>query len=116
MKTYIETQEGSYTIDSMSIPNSNSNRHYRQMIDEVANGLAVVELFDHSANAHRELVESERAWRNSELVRTDIELSKVREGASKAVGTEQDWVDYRNALRDYPEQEDFPNVLRPVSP
>lgn len=116
MKQYKETKEGSFSSNDMTIPNSTSNRHYNQMIQEVADGKATIELFDHSAHELRKLTALERAWRDAELVRTDIELNKVREDATKAVGTEQDWIDYRNALRDYPEQEDFPDVLRPMSP
>ena len=53
----------------------------------------------------------ERRWRNSELSRADIELFKVQDGGSGSVA---DWRNYRSALRDYPEQDDFPYGERPT--
>lgn len=56
----------------------------------------------------------ERQWRNAELLRADVELNKVQDGGT---GTVTAWREYRNALRDWPESPDFPNVeARPVSP
>lgn len=50
--------------------------------------------------------ESERAWRNSEILRTDnlVVLPDYPE----------DLIAYRAALRDYPQQVDFPNGVRPA--
>ena len=60
---------------------------------------------------------SERAWRDSELIRSDIELYKVQDSDPKAVGTVAGWREYRKALRDWPENKDFPNKdKRPASP
>ncbi len=49
----------------------------------------------------------ERAWRDRELARTDaiVPVTDRPEHAS--------YISYREALRDYPEQEDFPNGIRP---
>jgi len=59
----------------------------------------------------------ERAWRDSELVRADIELNKVQDSDRKAVSTVASWREYRKALRDWPESENFPNSRkRPSSP
>ena len=59
----------------------------------------------------------ERAWRDSELIRADIELYKVQDIDPKAVGTVAGWREYRKALRAWPEHKDFPNKeKRPVSP
>lgn len=55
--------------------------------------------------------EEERIWRNSELSRADIELLKVQDG--DGTGLVSDWRAYRVALRNYPQQEGFPNCERP---
>ena len=60
---------------------------------------------------------TEKAWRDSELIRADIELYKVQDSDPKAVGTVAGWREYRKALRAWPEHKDFPNKeKRPVSP
>ena len=60
---------------------------------------------------------TERAWRDSELIRSDIELYKVQDSDPKAVGIVAGWREYRKALRAWPEHKDFPNKeKRPVSP
>lgn len=59
----------------------------------------------------------ERAWRNSELIRADIELNKVQDSDSNAKGTVSDWRNYRKALRNYPENPSFPDTsVRPPAP
>lgn len=57
----------------------------------------------------------ERAWRNAELERADIELNKVQDG----MGTTSvaSWREYRCALRNWPESEFFPDsTKRPIAP
>lgn len=59
----------------------------------------------------------ERAWRDRELSRADIELYKVQDSDPKAVGSVAQWREYRKALRAYPETQDFPSKdKRPVAP
>ena len=59
----------------------------------------------------------ERCWRDSELVRADIEIYKVQDSDPEAVGTVAGWREYRKALRAWPEHRDFPNKeKRPVAP
>lgn len=61
--------------------------------------------------------ESERAWRNLELQRSDVELYKVQDSDPKAVGAVSQWREYRKNLRNWPEHGSFPNKeFRPVSP
>jgi hypothetical protein len=61
------------------------------------------------------LAKQERSWRNQALKEADIELLKVQD--DRGVGLVSDWRDYRNALRDWPENENFPNSeFRPISP
>lgn len=54
---------------------------------------------------------AERGWRDLELARADIELLKVQDG--DGTGLASDWRAYRVALRNYPQQEGFPNCERP---
>lgn len=57
----------------------------------------------------------ERAWRDGELDRADIELNKVQDGMG--TGTVGAWREYRCALRGWPESEFFPDsTKRPVAP
>lgn len=62
----------------------------------------------------RELnAQREREWRNNELAHADIQINKLADAA----GDTQAWRDYRVALRDWPEHQDFPNQdRRPVAP
>ena len=60
-----------------------------------------------------QLEANERIWRDSELAFADIELNKVQDG--RGTGLVSDWRDYRNLLRDWPEDENFPDqAFRPV--
>jgi len=62
-----------------------------------------------------ELAATERAWRNGELRRADIEINKAEDtvGAFDAAA----WRTYRIVLRDWPVDPAFPDsVLRPVAP
>lgn len=63
-----------------------------------------------------ELASRELNWRNKELIRADIELNKVQDNDSKAVGTVAEWRAYRKELRSYPDSENFPNGSRPTPP
>lgn len=63
-----------------------------------------------------ELEVSERAWRNSELSRADIEMNKLVDSGAAEV-TMSEWRKYRVALRDWPAMPDFPVAnKRPVAP
>ena len=55
----------------------------------------------------------EREWRKGELERADHQINKLDDAA----GDSKAWRDYRVALRDWPEHQDFPNKdRRPVAP
>lgn len=59
---------------------------------------------------------TERHWRDEELVRTDTQLMKVQDGVT-GIGTQKAWRTYRNDLRDWPSNSNFPDKnLRPVAP
>ena len=61
------------------------------------------------------LAHCERAWRNAELSRADIELNKVQDGMG--IGSVAAWRQYRVDLRNWPENPEFPNSMaRPVAP
>ena len=60
-----------------------------------------------------QIEKAERAWRNSELRRADIEIFKINDVG----GDESAWRTYRIALRDWPSDVNFPDSTnRPVSP
>ena len=70
---------------------------------------------EHPEPTPEQLVAIERAWRDGELDRADIELNKVQDGMG--TGTVSAWREYRCLLRNWPENEFFPDsTKRPVSP
>lgn len=70
--------------------------------------------FSKAVNVSELLARDGRTWRDSELARADIQLLKVQDGAT-GIGTQKAWREYRNALRGWPETENFPEVM-PVAP
>lgn len=115
IKNYIEQKNGSISFEGMSIPADTANRHYSAMLREVADGEATVEYYAGSdretADALAELVNAERAWRDAELAKTDIDIYKLEDAGLDATAYRA----YRMALRDYPQQPDFPNGTRPTA-
>ena len=115
IKNYIEQKNGSFSYEGMFMPASTANRHYAAMLREVADGEATVEYYAGSdretADALAELVNSERAWRDAELAKTDIDIYKLEDAGLDATAYRA----YRMALRDYPQQPDFPNGTRPTA-
>lgn len=64
-----------------------------------------------------DIVHQERQWRDSELIRVDIEIFKVQDSDQSSVGTVGEWREYRKSLRNWPECGDFPNpFMRPSAP
>lgn len=62
-----------------------------------------------------QLAAIERVWRDGELDRADIELNKVQDGMG--TGTVSVWREYRCLLRNWPENEFFPDsTKRPAAP
>lgn len=55
-----------------------------------------------------------RLQRDLELSRADIMLNRVQDGET-GLGTQKAWRAYRMALRNWPDTEDFPEVM-PVAP
>ena len=106
MKTYLEKEEALLT-DNSYIPKT--HRLYFEALEEVEKGLAVIEPYVAPDTRPQE----ERQWRDAELARADIELNKVQDG--RGTGIDSDWRNYRNALRDWPEHDGFPDsTSRPV--
>lgn len=63
------------------------------------------------------LIKIELDWVESEITRSGLELDKVQDGDSAAVGTVTAWRTYRKALRSWHSDSNFPNKYqRPVSP
>ncbi|AZZ94675.1 hypothetical protein EUZ85_29780 [Hahella sp. KA22] len=109
-KRYLENQFGEFVCDCTTYP-----AHFKtQILAEVEAGAATLSPFDRSAAALADKQRAERAWRDLELKRADIELFKVEDQNSD--GQAQRWRAYRCALRDYPQQADFPNGPRPSAP
>ena len=65
-------------------------------------------------NTLDEIILIETKWRDTELTWARDELELVQDG--RGIGTEKQWRSYRNALRDYTENNSFPNNARPESP
>lgn len=60
---------------------------------------------------------AERAWRDAELLRADAQIMKAEDADPSAVGTVIEWRGYRIALRNWPQDVNFPNPNhRPDSP
>lgn len=67
--------------------------------------------------AESDLIAVERNWRDAELKRADIELYKVQDSDSNAIGSVAAWRDYRKSLRSWPEHSKFPTKeQRPMAP
>ena len=100
MKTYLEKEEA-LLIGSSYIPKS--HRLYFEALEEVEEGLATIEPYVAPDTRPQE----ERQWRDGELAKADIELNKVQDG--RGTGSVTDWRKFRNALRDWPQHEKFPD-------
>ena len=62
------------------------------------------------APATKEQAENEaREWRNSELLKADIEINKIEDSGGECMGYRK----YRMALRDWPQSVGFPKKARP---
>lgn len=125
-KIYIENSDGSYTCNGLtfSAPKNNEppNRFYVQMQEELASnieidGVLVTAFVDVYAGSDREAADIalnaaniERTWRNAELSKTDIDIYKAEDLGLDAAAYRA----YRVALREYPQQLDFPNGTRPT--
>ena len=57
-----------------------------------------------------ELIANERNWRDAKLKAIDIEIFKAEDNGDD----ESSLRNYRRALRNYPQQEDFPHGTRPT--
>jgi len=115
MKNYTEQKNGNFSFEGMSIPADTANRHYSAMLREVADGKATVEYYAGSAreaaDTLAEVANTERSWRDAELAKTDIDIYKLEDAGLDATAYRA----YRMALRDYPQQSDFPNGTRPTA-
>ena len=101
MRQYQQTVIGLFSIDGMTIPNSEGNRHYRQMQEEVSKGEAEIIPFDFAAKSIVDALNDEKQWVSKELSRADTEFNKCLDSHSRKTGTQTIWKAYRNALRDH---------------
>jgi len=56
----------------------------------------------------------ERKWRDLELASTDVIM--IQANAGELGRNKVLWKNYRQDLRDYPDEVDFPNGTRPTKP
>ena len=110
---YKLTQDGVRRSDGACIPNDPTNRDWEEYTVWLALGnIPDPEFTDAELTAQK--ADNERQWRNSELPKADIEIYKMEDAADTTL--ELTWRSYRIALRDYPQQPEFPNGIRPVAP
>jgi hypothetical protein len=138
-KVYLENSKGSYACIPVSGSNISAtdyltfsapegddapNRYYLQMQQELAgnvefDGVPVVASINAYAGSDREAADlaaqaegTERNWRDVELSNADIEIYKLEDSSGDTTA----WRAYRQTLRDYPQQSNFPDGTRPTSP
>jgi len=107
MKTYTDHGDLIY-FKTFGIPKNPSNRHYQQFLEELKNGEA--ELIPYTSPAPT--WEQIRVKRNQLITETDwIAFPDVTHPNKQA------WIDYRQALRDIPQNFTNPqDVIWPIKP
>lgn len=87
------------------------HRFWRLHGVDVAEAARTIEAFRTPADVTADAEVTERAWRDEELAKADLELYIIQDGGgNRSVGELRAW---RNLLRDYPEHADFPTGQRP---
>jgi hypothetical protein len=89
-----------------------NDARYPQFKADLDSGVHTFEDYAPDLNAEKE--NNERAWRDFELMASDLIMIQANSGELGRDKTA--WKAYRQALRDYPASQDFPNSERPVSP
>lgn len=113
IKTAKLIENGVLLNGSTSLPDGNTG-HIRDSYNEwLAKGNKPEPEFTQTDLDAKKVAE-ERSWRDTELASADIELNMVQDGHKE--GLVGDWRDYRNALRNYPAEPDFPHGDRPTPP
>jgi len=100
------------TIDgkSMSVPLDPGNRHYAEIMRQVDAGELIVE--PDPGPSEEQLAAQARAERDALLKESDWAVLP-----DAPVGDAQAWRDYRQALRDVPQQDGFPTDIEwPIKP
>jgi len=108
MKTYIDIDNSTISLNGTSIPKSITNADYNKFLDEQQKGLAVLIPYTPPAPTwdgirnQRDLLLKESDW--SDLPNTPL-------------SNKQDWINYRQALRDVPQAYPSPSeVIWPQKP
>ncbi len=106
---YFNTPNGVYAIEADGSQDFLIHEDWVEMTAEE------IYAHEHPEPTPEQLAAIERAWRDDELDRADIELNKVQDGMG--TGTVSAWREYRCLLRNWPENEFFPDsTKRPVAP
>ena len=63
-----------------------------------------------SPKTNEQLKNEAREWRNSELLKADIEINKIEDSGGESMGYRK----YRTALREWPQSDGFPDKGRPT--
>lgn len=93
---------------TLSVPEAGGNRHYQMVLEAIENGQPVL---DPPGPTDEELAVQVRAERDKLL--TESDWTQVADAPVDQAA----WATYRQALRDVPEQEGFPeNVVWPTTP
>jgi hypothetical protein len=99
--------------DGASIPKDEENSDYKNYLAWLEEGNTPEPQFS-EADALAIASAEARKFRKEELNRADIMLNRVQDG-EKGIGTQKAWREYRVALRNWPDTEDFP-ATPPVAP
>lgn len=101
--------------DGASIPLSDGNSDYAEYLSWLEEGNTP--LPSTAYVVHQDTPESAigaRLWRDAELSRADVILNRVQDGET-GLGTQKAWRAYRVELRNWPETDNFPEVV-PLAP
>jgi len=95
--------------DGAQIPCDPDNSDYARYLAWLDEGNEPQSCFTEEELAAKAAIPA-RILRDAELARSDIQLLKIQDGDTK-LGTQKAWRDYRNALRDWPSTDSFPEVM-----
>lgn len=92
-----------YDFDSkIELTNAQVDLFYKNRLpDGKQRRAGTLELEDAPPTTQEQLARSEYQWAKSEIESITEQLEKHADNSSRAIATEQEWRDYREALREY---------------